>query len=416
MNDPNGLVYAAGRHHLYYQYNPAGTAFANQHWGYATSSDLLTWTEHPVALAPGPGAYDATACFSGCAVPGPDGGVSFLYTGVGGGRSLPCLAHADGDRLGTLRKDPANPVIPFPPDPDVTAFRDHTAWRADGRWWQVVGGGRAARGGTLFAYSSDDLRTWTYQGVFTDRRSTGVPGEVWECPDHMTLAGGSALVISVIHDAGPVAPEVWWLTGRADGGRFEVTASGVGDLGDRFYAPQSYPLPDGRRIQIGWLRTHQDPAGRDGPAMGAMSLPRELSVRDGRLASTPAAELSGLRRAATRRPVTGPATEIPLDTPRIAGELVLDGRAADGLRSVTLRGPDGGMEVDLSEFAAGDGELRLFWDAGIVEVFRDGRAGAWSDLRVAEVEALTLRGGPTTAGRAEVWRLARAGRRPAPAG
>jgi beta-fructofuranosidase len=65
------------------------------------------------------------------------------------------------------------------------------------------------------------------------------------------------------------------------------------------------------------------------------------------------------------------------------------------------------MTVDLAAFAGLDGPLRLFWDAGIVEVFRGGVAGAWSDLRVTEVAELLLDGGPEAAGgRAEVWELA----------
>jgi beta-fructofuranosidase len=64
MNDPNGLIHWQGRHHLFYQHNPDGTEFTNQHWGHASSADLLTWTEHEVALFPGPhesAPYDATA-------------------------------------------------------------------------------------------------------------------------------------------------------------------------------------------------------------------------------------------------------------------------------------------------------------------------------------------------------------------
>ncbi|MCQ6273266.1 glycoside hydrolase family 32 protein, partial [Pseudarthrobacter sp. R1] len=51
LNDPNGLIFHDGVYHLYYQNNPLGNVWGNVSWGHATSTDLLTWTEHPVAIA-----------------------------------------------------------------------------------------------------------------------------------------------------------------------------------------------------------------------------------------------------------------------------------------------------------------------------------------------------------------------------
>ena len=55
-NDPNGLLYADGVYHMYYQYNyDAGTGetanvWGNMSWGHATSTDLVHWMEQPVAI------------------------------------------------------------------------------------------------------------------------------------------------------------------------------------------------------------------------------------------------------------------------------------------------------------------------------------------------------------------------------
>ncbi|MDW8809791.1 glycoside hydrolase family 32 protein [Streptomyces scabiei] len=418
MNDPNGLVHWQGRHHLFYQYNPDGTEFTNQHWGHASSCDLLTWTEHEVALFPGPAGsapYDATACFSGCAVEH-DGGVSILYTGVLGDAQLPCLARAADDGLSGFVKDPANPLLPAPPAADITEFRDHSVWREGGRWRMLVAGARHEHGGSLFTLSSADLRSWYYDGVFADRAGVaGVPGAVWECPDYFASGDTAAVLVSVIHEDQESGHDVWWMTGTASDDGFDVRESGVVDVGDRFYAPQSYWASDGRRIQFGWIRTHQDPAGLDGPAVGFMSLPRELSVRDGRLYCEPAAELASLRRTTTPLPPTGVTR---FERARPVGELVLDAETADAVRRVTLRSP-GGAEtvVDLAEFAGRGGVLRLFWDAGIVEVYRGGVAGTWSDLRVEEVTELRLDGAPGSAAgrRADIWELARPEREFGPA-
>lgn len=98
MNDPNGFCYYQGAYHLFYQYYPYDTVWGPMHWGHAVTTDLLHWDYRPCALAPDTDA-DAKGCFSGTAVPAPDGRLLLLYTGVQQAgdapdavRQLQCLA------------------------------------------------------------------------------------------------------------------------------------------------------------------------------------------------------------------------------------------------------------------------------------------------------------------------------------
>jgi fructan beta-fructosidase len=54
MNDPNGLVYFDGEYHLFFQYLPDALTVQTpiMSWGHAVSSDLIHWTQLPIALSP----------------------------------------------------------------------------------------------------------------------------------------------------------------------------------------------------------------------------------------------------------------------------------------------------------------------------------------------------------------------------
>lgn len=69
------------------------------------------------------------------------------------------------------------------------------------------------------------------------------------------------------------------------------------DYGIDFYAPQTVLAPDGRRIMIGWMQNWDtcNLHTPDQPWLGQMSLPRELSVKNGRLYQKPVRELEALR-------------------------------------------------------------------------------------------------------------------------
>ena len=295
MNDPNGLIQWNGRVHLFYQHNPSAPVWGNIAWGHASSADMWSWEDHPLALEPDPAGPDRDGCFSGCAVV-PYGRPRLLYTGANGAHELPCLAEAQDRHLERWARYEGNPVIAGPPPgQEVVAFRDHSAWWADSMWYQVIGGGLQDRGGALFLYRSADLTSWQYLGIFAAAADHGLDGKIWECPDVFSL-GNSVVAVVSVHDDGPLY--AMWMTGEVVGHQFIPRAAGRCDSGSRYYAPQSLTLTDGRRVAIGWLQESLAELDADDRSRaGAMSLPRELSLdENGALRSWPARELDGARR------------------------------------------------------------------------------------------------------------------------
>ena len=419
MNDPNGLIQRDGVHHLFFQANPYVPRFESMHWGHAVSTDLLGWRQLPTALTPGePGtAYDQLGCWSGIAIE-VDGRLGLLYTGVGDDDlQLPCLAWATDEGLTSFVKDPGNPIItkrPYP-DEDMMAFRDHSVVRWNGQWRQLIGGGTRSHGGVIFAYTSDDFRNWSYLGLLTDSGRTPIPGPIWECPDVFTADDRSAMIVSVLDGADHTS---YWAVGEDRGEEFHSDAVGLLDVGDRFYAPQSYQIDDGRRIMLGWLRTQLDPAEDDPDWLGTISLPREVTIGDQSVDLAPARELQAAR-GVPRTMLSDRAGATRIDAGGLdAFELLIDAELAAGVDTIRFEGQDSTERFILPASALagrhdGRGPLTVIFDRGIVEAFLGGQAGAWSHGRLDRVGQIVVAhgaGGP--AGKLTVWPLS--GPRPDP--
>lgn len=300
MNDPNGLIQWKGNYHLFYQYNPHGAFHATMHWGHAMSEDLVRWKHMPIALAPSPDGPDADGVFSGCAV-NVNGVATLMYTGVHGGAQLPCIATSYDDDVSTWIKHPENPVISSPPSElETTIFRDHSVWKEDDTWYQVIGSGVEGVGGTAVVYRSVDFLNWEFVDslVALDRVSDGVGKGAtgWECPDFFEVDGHHVLVVSMWDHQ---ALSVSYFVGQYSDSKFVPEQEGIVDPGVSFYAPQSFTDDIGRRIMFGWLRESRSVESQiDAGWSGVMSLPRVVSVlADGTLGTAPASEVEKLRGA-----------------------------------------------------------------------------------------------------------------------
>ncbi len=311
MNDPNGFSYYMGHYHMFYQYHPYSSHWGPMHWGHAVSEDLLHWKYLPAALAPDR-LYDRDGVFSGSAVTMPDGRQLLMYTGVANdltdymeGRAVQTQNIAFGD--GTdYEKYEGNPVITeslLPEGGSRYDFRDPKIWQeADGTYKAIIANNDKDGGGQMLVFKSDDALHWEYD--FRLASNHGRIGRMWECPDFFELDGRHVLIASS-QDMLPQGFEyhngngTFYMIGEydADSHTFLEECDYAIDYGIDFYAPQTIQTPDGRRVMIGWMQNWDtcNLHTAEIPWFGQMTVPRELSIRNGRLIQKPIRELEDLR-------------------------------------------------------------------------------------------------------------------------
>jgi fructan beta-fructosidase len=311
MNDPNGLVFADGEYHLFYQYNPLGDRWGHMSWGHAVSGDLLRWHEMPVAI----GEDDRYMIFSGSVVVddadssgfGIDGKPPLVAMYTGDRRAIPEIQNQQlafsNDHGMTWTKYSNNPVI----DLGLRAFRDPKVfWYEAKREW-VMAAALSDRHQVTF-YASTDLRQWHHVGDFGP---AGAVNGAWECPDLFPLPvtnvpGEVRWALKVDVFKGGVGSGAQYFVGDFDGRTFTADPAGAArpvDYGKDFYAAASWshiPSTDGRHLWIAWMNNHE--YAQDTPTSpwrGMMSVPRAVSLRRGgdgyALAQRPVAELARWR-------------------------------------------------------------------------------------------------------------------------
>ena len=467
MNDPNGLCRFQGRYHMFYQFNPYGWGWDNMHWGHAVSRDLVHWTYLPIVLEPQRELHTrhgiAGGAFSGSAItvdadgrpcPGDKAAAIRFYLTrhfeVQGDESsveeyqTTCVS-TDGLTLSSetvvIRREGADFGRDFrdakietgfgdaiiaiatnlPADQMPAAGEPGVSDTTEGGWFTTnphgESGTEAPNANTapaivLYRNNTPNLANdaWTYVGPMLFERGYAM-GRTYECPDTFPLDGSAVAIGAIMHVRtanGCFQPIRWYVGELEDDSRLKVDQSGWCDFGDCFYAVQSFRDDDNRRIAIGWLADHSG-VRREAPgrANGAMSLPRELHVRNGRLTSRPVAEVYSQlvgevlpETAAGEWQMTGNAyyadihphgdiTVTLVDT----GEVHWTLECHDGVvRCVSQGAPSD----DLACVAHVDEvhRVEVFYDHGIIEVFvNDGEAaGAMLAYDTRENGMLTVAG------------------------
>ncbi len=265
-NDPNGMIYADGIYHLYFQYNPLNTSWENMSWGHAVSADLLHWKQEDTVLFP-----DAFGTmFSGCAISNehsmlnlPKDALLFFYTAAGdtnawskGLAFTQKIAYSlDGGKTLVKMETPCLPTIEKENrDPKVY-------WHEETQAYVMA---LFLEGNDFAIFRSQDLQQWEQSDRFT-------LDDAWECPDLLRLTSDTGETCWFFWSA-----DGFYYQGEFDGFHFKVQGKQQkAYVNDIPYAAQTYFGVADRTISIPWLRIKND--GR--LFTGAYGLPVELTCR-----------------------------------------------------------------------------------------------------------------------------------------
>ncbi|RDU22917.1 glycoside hydrolase family 32 protein [Anaerosacchariphilus polymeriproducens] len=310
INDPNGLCQMNGIYHVFFQYSPLEAAGGIKFWGHYTSSDLLEWNYEGVTLVPDQ-EFDRDGIYSGSSFIENDQ-MHIFYTGnvkeegdhdyVRKGRGAATIYVKYQENTVLISKAPVLRNEDYP-EHYSCHIRDPKVWKEDNQYFMVLGGRTLDDEGRVLVYTSKDLKQWK---LCNELKTKETFGYMWECPDLFEIDGQNLLSISPqglirenfrfqnIYQSG-----YFYLDGdfRSD---YQLRDFEEWDYGFDFYAPQTFLDEKGRRIIIGWMGMsdsdleYQNPTIENG-WQHALTMLREISMKDGQIFQTPVKEYLELR-------------------------------------------------------------------------------------------------------------------------
>jgi beta-fructofuranosidase len=269
--------------------NPTDVVAGNQHWGHATTKDLYTWTNQPIAIFPdnpGDGIFSGSAVIdvnntSGFFSNQTDGVVAIYTLNTAAEQTQEIAFSVDGGY--TFTKYANNPVISI----NSTQFRDpKVIWHAStSKWVMSIA---HAQDYVISFYTSIDLKSWHLASNFSHH---GLLGQQYECPNMVAIPSTSeeqdiyVLLISINPGAPLGGSATQYFPGTFNGTHFVPVdaATRIADFGKDFYAAQFfYGTPAGSPpIGIGWASNWQYsqsvPTGQLEGWRSTMTLPKEYS-------------------------------------------------------------------------------------------------------------------------------------------
>ncbi len=305
INDPNGLTYINGEYHIFYQWNPLGCQHKNKCWAHVKTKDLVNYTIPELSMWP-TDSHDKDGCYSGCGFV-EDNRLRVLYT---------CNTKDENgyrtpaQRMGTLMVDGEilkdEIVLPKEAEGYTPHFRDPYVFNRQGHRYFVVGAQTEGLKGRAVIYKEDAQAPGNSGWHLLGEIKTGYQdfGYMWECPNFLHIDGQDVLMFC---PQGLAAQEYQYqnlyqsgyVVGNWNPDTMEMVHGEFQELdrGFDFYAPQVMVQED-RYLMWGWMGIPEEenlhPCTEDGWVF-SLTVPRELSLKDGHIYQRPARELENLR-------------------------------------------------------------------------------------------------------------------------
>ncbi|MBR2193515.1 MAG: GH32 C-terminal domain-containing protein [Bacteroidaceae bacterium] len=302
-NECHGMTYSDGRYHVFFQKNANGPYMARLHWGHISSENLYSWTEEPIAIAPGE-SYDIKGCWSGCVFTDAQltgGKPNIIYTAVDNAKAVMAQASPADETLADWNKQGV--IINGRPSGLSDDFRDPYFFAANGQKYIIVGTSKNGVGAcTLHQYQNG---SWTNDGsIFFQGTNANQHGTFWEMPNMTDMGNGKWLFTCTPLNTGAGVRTLCWVGSVGLDGKFVpdnaapqfLEMNGISKDGYGLLSPTIYQK-DGKTLLLGIVPDKL--AGSVNAEMGwahNYSLPREISLAsDGSLVQKPYSGLTGMR-------------------------------------------------------------------------------------------------------------------------
>ncbi|MGT2844480.1 sucrose-6-phosphate hydrolase [Streptococcus hongkongensis] len=304
LNDPNGFSYFDGQYHLFYQNWPFGAAHGLKQWVHMVSKDLVNFTETGTKLLPDH-ANDSHGAYSGSAY-AIDEKLFLFYTGNVRDQDWvrhPLQIGAFMDKNGKIEK--FNHALIEQPEDTTDHFRDPQIFQYQEQFYAIIGGQNLNKKGIIKLYKAVNNQVDSWKFVADLNFDNSGTAYMIECPNLVFVDGKPVLIFSpqglsrqVLNYAN-IYPNTYQIfesfdpeNGKLIGPRKLENL----DFGFEAYATQAFNNPDGKALAISWIGLPDINYPSDQfDYQGALSLVKELHIKDGQLYQTPVDAITSLR-------------------------------------------------------------------------------------------------------------------------